>query len=142
MKKSPQIVFLKRYVCQLGVGPKTRKHIPLLFISDKNYDSLANVVQDRKVGKHTPPAVGGLPKLASLGVYWCSPGAFSVGDFGILESPSAVVYIIFDAPAAPQRAADFLKLVCVENLFFREGSKERKTYINILYTYVYIYIYM
>ena len=65
-------IFPKRYVCQLGVGLKTRKHIPLLYIFDTNYRwkpifshwlaKLANMVQDKKVDRHTPPQPWGAIK--------------------------------------------------------------------------------
>ena len=62
--------FIKRYVCQLCVAPQTRQHTPLLCILRQNIEGkcifshslamLANMAQDKKVYKRTPPAVGGL----------------------------------------------------------------------------------
>ena len=64
-KKVEKQVLLKRYVCQLCVAPKTRKHTPcyvfLIQIIEGNcifsnsLAKLANMVQDQKVDKHTPP---------------------------------------------------------------------------------------
>ena len=56
---------LKSYVCQLGVAPKlTKIHLSCLFLIEiingkfifsNSLAKLANMVQDSKVDKHTPP---------------------------------------------------------------------------------------
>ena len=64
-KNNKKKKILKRYVCQLGVPPKSRKHTPFLCILIQTiYGScifsnwlakLANMVHDKKVDIHTPP---------------------------------------------------------------------------------------
>ena len=73
--------FPKRYVCQLGVAPKSRRHIPLLcfliqtidgnFIFSHSLAKLANIVQDQKVDKHTSRSRGRLTdqKKALTAIY-------------------------------------------------------------------------
>ena len=70
-KSSPQSVLLKIYVCQLSVGPKLANIPPyyVLWVQILNGSGifshslakLANMVQGKKVDKHTPPpSRGGL----------------------------------------------------------------------------------